>query len=234
MSIIWTTAMKRRIERNNERGLRFLQAMSNLVAARLLMEARGYTPEVHRRGFELFFDLISSRQPWEEDLRLPSQEAAIAAISQWAEENLGPIRTTLANLYREQEKYVFYRSELLESHATLIVRAILERIETLREGTDPYREESREADRAAIELLETRNLLDRAQEGRLKAQLEKAFEPDLDDTNLPEGMETDDESYLAKAERFHAWLKDWRDTARSVIKNRRHLIRLGLKHRGKK
>lgn len=230
--IDWTIAMKRRIARDQDRGVRFLHAMTNLIEARLIMEGRGYTPQVHRQGFELLFELLSSRQPWEDIPMAPSQKAALEALGQWDAGNMGAIRTTLENIHSEQAKYLFHKLEGFEGKSLFRIKFFLARTGKLRDGTDPFREESREADRAAVALLEARHLLDRELERRLAGLVEKAEK--LGELTLPGDMETDDESYLEKAERFHEWLTDWRETARSVIKNQRHLVRLGLKSHLKK
>jgi len=216
----------RRIDRDMERGEKFMRAMSCLVAVRQIMEEHGYTPSVHRQGWEMLFALITSRRPWDELPDSLSQMRATEELIRWFEEKLGMLRSTLTNLYPDQAKFFFINFKMLEINPVFAVQAILERRNQLKNGTEPDREASREADRAAVELLESRHILDDEAAARLQALLDKAHDVGLDE--IPEGMEVDDEAYLEKADLFHAWLKNWREITRAVIKDRRHLRRLGL------
>lgn len=226
MAIEWTRAIKRRIERDLEQGCKFLHAMSCLVDVRLSMEAYGYTHQVHLQGQQLFCELLFCRQPWEVGTLSRPQLEALAELSRWADEKLGLIRSTLETRHPGPAKFIFSSYVDLGKHPPYAILAFLDRCQSLRNGTARGREASREADRAAVELLEARNLLNDELEARLRALVAQAQE--IARLEIPEGMEIEDGAYLEKADRFHVWLKDWRTTTRTAIENRRHLSRLGL------
>lgn len=105
------------------------------------------------------------------------------------------------------------------------VRIILDRVTALREGTDPDRGGTREADRAAAAVLAQRNIVSAESGRRLRGLVETATAAAPLPVDLP--TERTDE-YQAAARALIAWLGDWRETARAVVTRRDYLIRLGL------
>ena len=93
-----------------------------------------------------------------------------------------------------------------------MVKAFLDRVQTLREGTDPEREDTREEDRAAVSTLEGRNIVGEEIESRLRGLIKEATrlvpEPSDDKSALEEHYET--------ARRFSRWLTATARTSTSV------------------
>lgn len=226
MTTDWTRNFRRQFERDIEQGTKYIRAMSSLVEVRQDLEAYGYTPQVHREGRQLLSELMFSRLPWD---RLPlsrAQQAAIEGLSRWHATRLEQARQILEAHNLEQAEYIFKHVGHLMNHPLLIVPLFLGRCQELREGTGAGRAGSREADRAAIALLESRQILGQDTEARLRGWIEQTRELGLPD--LPEDMACDEADFREKAEHFHAWLTEWRETTRKVIRNRVHLNRLGL------
>jgi len=213
MTVIWIRALKRRIERDIERGIPFMRAMSSLANARLILQEQGYTPSVHRQGWELLVDLMSSRPPWDVLKQAPVKTRAIEELTRWTEEKVGLLRSLVTTHYSEPTDFFFSNFELFEQGPSLAVKLLLDSYDRLKSGTAPDREASRDKDLAFIELLEARHILNDEIEARLRALEEKAH--DLNPIEIPEDMLIDDEAYLEKADKLHAWLKFWREAARS-------------------
>jgi hypothetical protein len=105
------------------------------------------------------------------------------------------------------------------------VATLLVRIDALEKGTDPARSDTKKADAAAVDLLETRGLT-KAERKRLRALVDTALGPTKPLDELPPAEP--DEVRLAKLVALEAWYEDWSATARAVITKRAYLMRLAL------
>jgi len=215
------------IKRDILNGTPFMITMSHSSPIRYIMKERGYTDEEHATGWNMLYRLMSNRRPWDEVYN--GLKEVVAELDRWDNSNFAYARAALEHHFPEQAEYIF--KELRAKYGArslLVIKTFLERIRTLREGLDPHREEGREADRAAVRLLEARNIVGPEIERRLDELIERSMnlpsEPDGDEN--PFAM--DEAAYQELAVAFHAWLKDWRRTARAAIRNRSYLIRLGL------
>lgn len=234
MNIEWTPALRQRTERDISRGLKFLRAASSSLPIRRSLARWGYTREIHGQGFELLVELIGYKQPWDLEPHEPPapQRSALAALEEWCQKGLKPARIAIEHLHPEQGRYLFASwPKVRGGYSFLKVQLFLERLRLLDLGLDPYRGGSREADRLVRKTLEERDILSEEEESRLRALLAGLTGLPTEVVEEPEpfdGFLGDDEGYLELAGRFHAWITAWRETARAVISDRRHLIRLGL------
>jgi hypothetical protein len=103
------------------------------------------------------------------------------------------------------------------------VLALCSRLDALEHGTDPDRAAWREKDKLAIELLATRRI-DRVERKRMADLAMAAIAP------VPAVPTREDPASdrTARLITLHHWYEDCATTARAVIVNRNHLIRLGL------
>lgn len=158
------------------------------------------------------------------------QQKAIAFLDTWDGPNFKLARAALEHLHPKQAAFVFTGLTAQEGAASVgAVTTFLDRIEVLRSGSDPSRASSRDADRQAVETLVTRKILTPEIEAELRGHLETASS--LAPPPVQEEEEVVDPAYEKVAEQFHAWLVDWRTTARHAITRRDHQIELGLTKR---
>lgn len=220
------------------KALPFMLTMSQSRPIRNILLKRGYTRAEHHHGWRMLFQLMCHQHPWSEHLvEAPSpQHEALAELDRWDNQNFRFARAALEHHYPDQAAYVFKELEIQYGPQSMpAIRTFLERVRTLREGLDPYREAHREADLAAVLLLEARNIVGPEIEQRLNRlialSLELPSEPEEEEHD-PRAM--DEAAYQELARAFRAWLRDWRNTARAAIGNRRYLISLGLSKSRKK
>jgi len=223
------------IKRDIKKGYPFCSTLSMSEAIRNVLAERGYTPVVHRQGWTLLYQLMSHERPWvpEPALTATPQELAMAELDALDNEYFAYARACIDPRYPEQARYLFKNLKVgTGPEAVTNVMAYVERIQAMRDGTNPRREALREADRAAVLLLEERKVAGPEIEARLLALCEQvmAIEP----AGAPDPYRLDEAEYQALAREFHIWLKDWRETARVAFKSRRVLIRLGLARLRKK
>lgn len=218
------------LKRDIMNGTPFMFALSHSKPIRLIMRERGYTMEEHRLGWRMLFQLMSHRRPWDEDDGMSAAlKEVVAEVDRWDNSSFAYARAALEHHFPEQAAYIFkdLRAKY-GAQSILVVKTFLERVKILREGLDPHREASREADLAAARLLEERNIVDPEIEARLNELIERSMDLSPEPEEEADPFAMDEAAYLELADTFHAWLKDWRQTARAAIKNRNHLIRLGL------
>jgi len=213
-------------------GTPFIFTVTHSKSIRNILTERGYTDAVHRHGVDMLARLVGNQRRWSDPLdESPTpQREALDELDRWDNRNFAYAQAALEHHYPEQADYVF--KELRARYgiqSMLVIRIFLERIRNLREGLDPYREESREADRAAVRLLEERNILSAEVERRLAELIELSVtDIPLDPEADPDPLALDEEAFQELARDFRSWIRDWRKTARTAIKDRRYLIRLGL------
>jgi len=225
----WTKGLKQQLVRDIEQGTKLINAISGLSDIRNIMVKHGYSAEEHELGLRMLAGLLCFERPWPETEKsfLPVFKEIVSEVNDWGKKNLMRGRTALDRDHSEQGGYLFDGLDIQSGMAMMAaLRQFFERGRTLRQGSDPKREESREADRAAVEVLESRNIAGPEVEEYLLKRIDEAFA--LSSSHLKKLDRDKSEAYLDLAGRFHLWLRDWRQTARSVITNRRHLISLGL------
>lgn len=151
---------------------------------------------------------------------------AIAQLDSWDEQGFRRVKAALTRLHPGQCEYVFDGLGPVQGPEVLLtVAEFVNRLDTLEAGRS---DETREADKKAIETLATRGI-DKAERTRL-ADLIKAAQ------STPVAMSPEEEQVEAAAreanlEALYCWYSDWAETTRAVITRRDHLISLGLARR---
>jgi hypothetical protein len=220
------------ILRDREQGLKFLGTVSRDKSVRRIMVQNGYTKKDHKEGWDLLLYLLGYSS-WEPEGEKPEstspQDAAIATLDQFDGPTFERAWAAMEHLHKDQCDYLF--SELWAATGTAAVASVktfVDRVVALRDGTEPSRKKTRKEDKAAVETLEARGIFNAKIETWLRGLIEQATCLDMSPEPPPE---PGDEEYMTKALAFHAWLKDWRTTARAVITRRDYLIRLGIVER---
>lgn len=216
------------LDRTPGRTLVFLRAVGTSVAIRARLARCGYDEAEHARGWALLqasggrFNDVPPANDGDEAV-----QEAIADVDAWDEDGLRIVNASLRHRHPAQHAYVM--SGLKAStgvEAVMGVVTLLDRLDAL-EGA-PEREGTREADHAALATLAARGV-DKAERKRLRARVKQA--------QSFAGVEGPDERAAFEARVRGAlleqrrWYEEWADVARSVIKRRDQLIRLGLASR---
>ena len=105
------------------------------------------------------------------------------------------------------------------------MQTFLDRYAALRDGTDPARADSREADKAAA-TLESRNIITPTIEQQLRELIDV-----VKSGNSAGSGATSEESLQGAAMTFAQWFQDWRTTASVGITRRDFRIMLGISRR---
>ena len=222
---------KQQINQDLSSGARFMKGVGTIAVIRRIMVDAGYVKAEHEYGWTRYFYLMG--YTWNVPLIDPNEVTlAIAGLDQWDGVNFRLARAALKRLHPDQYDYIFDKLSAgtgIDSVGS--VHTFITRAKVLREGTDPNREQYREEDQAAIDTLNQRNIINPEIEAELRELIGKATKFE----DVPDVVEnlTDTAEYKQKAREFHDWLKDWRTTARTVIKRRSYLIHLGLAKRRK-
>jgi hypothetical protein len=213
------------LEATPGRMFRFLRAVAQRSEIRSALEAHGYTPEVHERGWRLL-DNVSRGRPKPSVSNDVVVRDSIAELDGWDERGFRICRAALAHLHPEQEAFVFESLEPAAGpEAVLTVSTLLDRLDAL-EGA-PEREATREADHAALETLEQRGIT-RAERRRLRelVRVARTAVPTQGVNGAP-----NQEQYKSDLLALYAWLVDWSEMARVLIRRRDLLVLLGLARR---
>jgi hypothetical protein len=227
------TVTQETLDATPARAIAFLRALGTVPVLRKALEARGYSPDEHRRGWALL-QAASGYEPDVEaggsDTRVdPAVRDAIAQVDAWDEDGFRIVRAALGRLHPEQAKTVLAGLAPSTGVAAILgVETLLDRLDTLAKSKNA-------PDRAAIATLNARGL-DDAERKRLRALVKVAKEGTSRD-DAP----NEDNALLASTRQralveLRAWYEDWSEMARATFKRRDHLIRLGLAKRkvGKK
>jgi hypothetical protein len=222
--------MRKDLAQLRERGTKFLGTLSMEPQIFRIMVEHGYSQNEHREGWDLALPVLGYNPRASSGGGAPSsQSEAITALDQWDEPNFARALAALQRLHPAQCEYVFRDGLTAAEGAAAIasVQTFKDRVVALRDGTDPGRAETREADKAAVETLAKRKIFDAEIETKLSTWLNTAkgvsLPTDASLENTP--------AFQAAARAFKAWLEDWRETARTTVTRRDYLIRLGLARR---
>lgn len=221
------------IRRWTDRGMKFLGVLSRTPAIRSLLEGGGYTEEDHQHGWALLLEILGYRRPAGAtpggEAGSIEQAAAMSALDEWDGPNFERTRAALDHHYPEQCAYLFDNLSAKNGAESIVaVNTFVDRVATLRDGTDPSRTASRDADRAATELLVRRRILDANEEQRLRGLVATAIR--LAPSPQPSAP-IDPGRRQTLALELRAWLRDWRETARVLVTRRDYQIQLGLASR---
>jgi hypothetical protein len=216
------------IELLTERGTKFLSTTSQVPNIRALLHEGGYSEAEHRHGWELLLDVLGYRtntaQGSVQELR---QRSAMAELDQWDGPAFDRSRAALERRYPDQAAYVFQNLNAKTGAESIgAVATFLNRVASLRDGTDAARASTRAPDKEAADLLAARKIVDATEEQRLRALIDQATSI----ADMPAPVE-DPNVRQQRAAELDAWLSDWRESARVLVTRRDHQIRLGLAER---
>ncbi|MEO7329314.1 MAG: hypothetical protein ABI193_12090 [Minicystis sp.] len=231
MSIL-TEPSDRILEETPARTLKFLGAVSTNAHIHAALVTRGYSKEVHDRGWDLMLTASGYRKPRAVVLNDPAAAAAIAELDAWDEPNFRIALAALADDFPEQATFVFDDLEPSTGAGAIVsVKTFLDRLDTLESGKD--RKATRKVDHAALEKLAKRGF-PAAERARLRKLIEVGLgapEPATTDAGDVPTKDTDPTEQRAAKRALWGWLNEWTEIARAVIKRRDWLIQLGLAKR---
>lgn len=224
------------LEETPARASKLLNAIGAVPEIRTLMAQGGMTDAEIAEGGKLLLACwghLPTPEREQDTEAAKKQRAATAELDQWDEPNFARYGATLRRHYPSAGEYVFHElSASTGSEAVAGVATLLKRVKALEEGSDPARKDSKKKDKEAVELLGDRGLSPK-ERARLSSLVEVALGPTS--TLAPEP----EHDKKRKADRRNAlvalkdWYEEWATTARSLIKKRAYLIRMGLANRKK-
>ena len=156
---------------------------------------------------------------------------ALAEIDAWDEPNFKIAAATLINRFPSQYEYVFSNLKAKRGPESLIsVKTFVDRVLSLLNGSNPAREDQRDQDLEAVNLLAQRGIdtdtLNHLLE--LLTTVEQGTSEDFDIDPISE--EDIDEAFNEMKE----WYDEWSTIARAIITRKDYLIALGLRKPSKK
>jgi CheY-like chemotaxis protein len=204
------------------RVLTFLIAVGESLPIRAALATKGYTEDEHDLAWSLLKKL-SIFPPSAPTLDHGVREA-ITELDAWDEPNFACIAAALNRLHPEQSKFVFADLEAKQGPESVIgVATLLDRLRKLEQA--PERKATRKADHAALATLAARGYTPEERE-RLHQLVETAQKV------VVTKPISDDERTKALLD-LYGWITDWATTAKTVIRRRDHLIKLGIAKRKK-
>jgi len=216
-------------------GGKFLRAASIKSEIVELLVGLGYSDSEHRHGWELYLKMLgymgaTAKVPMT-TTRTTDQLAALTEIDKFDEPAFRRSTAALSRLHPEQHAYIFGDGLSAKTGPESLgsVQTFLDRYAALRDGTDPARAETQEADREAAATLESRHIVNPEIEKRLRGLIEtvkQAAPP-----RSPAIVTASEESLQRAAKDFDAWLGDWRTTASAGLFRRDYRIMLGISRR---
>lgn len=208
------------------RGFKFLSGLGELPEARARLEARGYTADVHDAGWRLVDALCgrSSLAPPPVSADHGAVKASTAKVEDWAEVNVPIVEASLLD-HPQQRAFLLppqRRDRAGREDRVQVVSTLLLRMTKL--DDDPARRDTRKEDHAVLALLARRGIdVDACQSMRDAIAVIQRGER----AEAPAPSAATSSSRAAKLA-LYRWLSEWTAITRSLVKNRTHLIRMGL------
>ncbi len=211
------------------RALQFLRTIGTDSAICAALQKTGFQLDDLKEGWSLVLKASGTFNP--DHVTASPVADAINQLEAWRSATFLRARGALHRLHPEQEAFVFDNLASGAGVAAVISVAIfLDRLHALENSPD--RKSTRKADHAALATLERRGVTpeERKHMRHLVDLVESSAAVDGD--NVIEPITID--ARLQALAALHAWLQDWSDSARSVIKRRDQLLRLGIGKRQKR
>ncbi len=216
-------------------GGKFLRTASTKPDIMKLLLALGYSKPEHTQGWELYLKMLGYKGATATTAPIAAstteQLQALTKIDRYDEPAFRRAKSALIRLHPNQHDYIFSDGLSPKTGAESMgsVVTFLDRYAALRDGTDPKRADTREADKAAATTLELRNIVNPEIEKELRQLMEVVKQPAPLPT--PIVMNASEESLQEAAKAFQIWLSDWRTTASAGITRRDYRIMLGISRR---
>jgi hypothetical protein len=217
------------LEDTPSRVLPFLRAVGTSVPIRSILRAHGFTDAEQKLGWTL----LHAVSGFTEDVKAETVDVkvrdAINTLDAWDEDGFRIVRAALTRLHPAQMTFVLAGiGPSIGAGAVVGVKTLLQRLDALEKS--PERKATRKEDQAALETLAARGIhaKERARLAELVHVAQSATEMDAPDEA---GKAAREEIYLKALGALRVWYVDWSEMARSVVKRRDYLIRLGLAKR---
>jgi hypothetical protein len=216
-------------------GGKFLRAASTKPDIMQLMMGLGYSEAEHKQGWDHYLKMLGYRGATAVPAAIPmnttDQLRALTQIDRFDEPAFRRASAALGRLHPYQCEYLFGGGLAAKTGPESVgsVQTFLDRYATLRDGTDPNRANTREADRAAAKTLEDRNIINPQLETELRGLIEIIKKPAPLPT--PVQITASEEALQEAALAFSHWLSDWRGTAQAGVHRRDFRIMLGISKR---
>lgn len=229
-----TQILPRDAERAAFRGGKWLRTLSTRPDVMAVMVALGYSEKEHQHGWDLYLRMLGYKGATKPTPILPAtveQRDALSSVDGYDERAFVRARAALERLHPQQALYIFGDGLKAATgpEAVGTVQTFLNRYAALRDGTDPARGETRDADKAAAMTLEERNIVNPTIEKQLRAQIEIVRK--LAPAPTAQVMSASEEALNIATGEFTTWLKDWRATAQAGVNRRDYRIMLGVAQR---
>ncbi|MEO5728612.1 MAG: hypothetical protein ABI134_19385, partial [Byssovorax sp.] len=154
--------------------------------------------------------------------------AAVAELDEWDEPHFARFSATLRRHFPGAAEYVFSGLTASTGPAAVAgVATLLQRVNALESGSDKDRAATKKDDKKAVELLATRRF-DKAERARLETLVDVALGPTAPLDATPEDKGAARRAALVA---LRGWFEEWSTAAKSVVKKKSHLIRLGFASR---
>lgn len=231
-----TTYTQETLEATPERVTKLLTGIGALPTVRTLMGEAAMTDADIDEGRVLLLACLAAPRPKSstDTVDAAAVRSAVAELDEWDEPAFERYEATLRRRHPSVCDYVFHNLKASTgAEAVKGVATFLSRLDAIEQHTDPERQDPavKADDEAAIELLAKRKL-DAAERTRLKGRVQVALGPTsiLPAATTAQGLLEQRNTALVA---LRAWYDEWASTAKTVIKKRGHLIRLGLATRKK-
>lgn len=210
------------------RAVKFLGVIGRTSLVWALLKEQGYTQKEHDLGWSLLHraaNFVPAGPAVEVD---EEARAALAYVDNWEEPNLRRHRSALVRLHPTRVEFLFEGLEFATGAASLLnVERYLDRVDRLESG-EARDAADRAEDRRTLATLETRGL---KKEVRRELREKIAVAKGLPDAPGPVASGLDKDAHREALLALKLWFEDWAETARTVIKRRDVLIRMGLAER---
>ncbi len=211
------------------RVLPFLRAVGTSVPIRSILRAHGFTADEQKLGWTLLHAVSGFTDEAKVETTDVRVRDAINTLDAWDEDGFRIVRAGLTRLHPAQKEFVLANlGPSVGTGAVVGVKTLLARLDALEKG--PERKGTRKEDHAALETLAARGIdaKERARLADLVHTAQSATETEAPDE---EGKAAREEAYVKALVALRVWYVDWSEMARSVVKRRDYLIRLGLAKR---
>jgi hypothetical protein len=217
------------LEDTPSRVLPFLRAVGTSVPIRSILRARGFTADEQKLGWTLLHAVSGFTDEAKAETVDVRVRDAINTLDAWDEDGFRIVRAAFTRLHPAQKEFVLAGiGPSVGAGAVTGVKALLGRLDALEKG--PERKATRKEDQAALATLAARGIdaKERARLADLVHAAESATETEAPDES---GRAAREAVYLKALGALRVWYVDWSEMARSVVKRRDYLIRLGLAKR---
>lgn len=219
------------LEQTPARATKLLNGIGASPQIRTLMHGAGMTDADIVEGSHLLvgcWGQLPGANPESDTEEAQAQRAATAKLDQWDEPNFARYGATLRRHFPSAGAYIFHELQASTGAAAVGgVKTFLTRVKALEDGSDPARADSRKEDKKAVLHLAKRGLGDK-ERAELEGLIKVALKPTTVLTEAPLHEAARAEQRTKALTDLKDWYEEWSTAARSVVKKRAYLIRMGL------